>query len=288
MTIKKVLFYTSVPRLFRATLIGHLYEIAQVYPVVLLSEKLDEETEKVIRNKKLFPKLEKIVPVEQYTGRKMNLFARSKYLSTRRETRAFFEKAFFREKLKTANIDKKIITLMLPAENIGFRRKDLSLISEREREEERKKIIFQIVTILKGWKVYIKPHPETKQVDRIKKFFESISGNIKVVDPREPADKYIEMARVIVGLPLSASTTLFTASLQCPQKPILSLDFEKELLGDYYKNFEGIEYIDNEKDFLRILELIRDNKYYKKNYRTKLKADSFSNATELLEHLVQK
>jgi len=106
--------------------------------------------------------------------------------------------------------------------------------------------------------------------------------------PREPADKYIEMARVIVGLPLSASTTLFTASLQCPQKPILSLDFEKELLGDYYKNFEGIEYIDNEKDFLRILELIRDNKYYKKNYRTKLKADSFSNATELLEHLVQK
>jgi len=74
---------------------------------------------------------------------------------TRRETRAFFEKAFFREKLKTANIDKKIITLMLPAENIGFRRKDLSLISEREREEERKKIIFQIVTILKGWKVYI-------------------------------------------------------------------------------------------------------------------------------------
>jgi len=98
--IKKVLFYTSVRRLFRTTLIGYLYEIAQVYPVVLLSEKLDEETEKVIRNKKLFPKLEKIVPVEQYTGRKMNLFARSKYLSTRRETRAFFEKAFFREKLK--------------------------------------------------------------------------------------------------------------------------------------------------------------------------------------------
>jgi len=70
----KILFYTSHSFLFRSTVIGHLYEISQKYPVILLSEKLDEETEKVIRNKKLFPKLEKIVPVEQYTGKKMNFF----------------------------------------------------------------------------------------------------------------------------------------------------------------------------------------------------------------------
>ena len=64
--VKKVIFYTSIPRLFRTTLIGHLYEIAQVYPVILLSEKLDSETERALKNKDLFPKLEKIIPVQQY------------------------------------------------------------------------------------------------------------------------------------------------------------------------------------------------------------------------------
>ncbi|MBI2038653.1 MAG: DegT/DnrJ/EryC1/StrS family aminotransferase, partial [Candidatus Nealsonbacteria bacterium] len=58
-----ILFYTSIPRSFRTTLIGHLYKLASEYPVVLLSEDLDEFTEEIVKNKKLFPKLEAIIPV---------------------------------------------------------------------------------------------------------------------------------------------------------------------------------------------------------------------------------
>lgn len=47
--INKVLFYTGAPRAFRTTLIGHLYEIYQVYPIVILSEELDLETESVLK-----------------------------------------------------------------------------------------------------------------------------------------------------------------------------------------------------------------------------------------------
>jgi len=61
-TCKKIIFYTSTPRNFRTTLIGYLYEICQVYPVILLCEELDFETEEILRNKELFPKLEKIIP----------------------------------------------------------------------------------------------------------------------------------------------------------------------------------------------------------------------------------
>ena len=51
------MFHSSIPRLFRTTLIGHLYEICQSYPTVLVSEHMDEETNIALSNKSLFPKL---------------------------------------------------------------------------------------------------------------------------------------------------------------------------------------------------------------------------------------
>src|SRR4030042_2696125 len=77
-----VLFYSGIPRAFRTTLIGHLYKIAQVYPTVLLSERLDNETDAVLRRKDLFPGLEKIVPVYQYTNQNQNPFIMNRYLHT--------------------------------------------------------------------------------------------------------------------------------------------------------------------------------------------------------------
>jgi len=71
---KKVLFYSNIPGYFRSTLIWYLYEISQAYTTVLLSEKLDEKSEKLIRNKELFPHLVEIIPVHQHTGQKRNFF----------------------------------------------------------------------------------------------------------------------------------------------------------------------------------------------------------------------
>jgi len=439
--IKKILFYTSIPRAFRTTLIGYLYEISQVYSVVLLSEKLDSETEKILSNKIFFPKLEEIVPVHQYTGPKMNLFSKNQYLCklakdvikqyrpdivvtandmysfemylmrfakrtntlkitlqpsnaldsiTRarwvdlinaylrfpsflplrprlfltkcrkylghflyywilpllaeekpffgkssyilrrgdsgmrdadyqivfskrdydtflragvpveklyilphplaRKNRDFFERIYF-EKLKKHKKDRKVVTLMIPTEvEFGFRRKDCSLILKEEREKNWLETIKLINETLSEWKIYIKPHPETKDINKVKEGLESISKNIEVVNPQESADKYIEIANVIIGLPLSASTTLFTASLQCPKKPIISLDFHQELFGDVYRDYEGIEYIDNVEKFIDILESIRDHKYQKKyqKNRKEIRAREFLNTVELLEYLFHK
>jgi len=436
--IKKVLFYTHSPRAFRTTLIGHLYEIAQIYPSILLSDKLDFETEEALFNKELFPKLEKIIPVQQITGNERNLLSKNRYLyqiakknikqyrpdvvisasdthsllelylfrfskkinalriaiqptmaletkkaalwvdltnaylrfpsflslrfrlylvkirkhldhflyywilpvtvgekpffgksshilrkgnsgmrdadyqiafSKRdydiflkdgvpakklwilshpliRKTREFFEKVYF-NRLKRHKKDAKIVSLMLET-SIGFKRKDYSLISREEREKIWIEIIKLTSQILPGWKIYIKPHPDTKNFDEIKESFESISNNIEVVNPQEPADKYIEIGDIIIGLPLSASTTLFTAFLQRPEKPIISLDFHQELLGDVYKDFNGVEYIDNKEKFIKILKLIQDNKYpkkYQENKERKIKGKEFSNTVELLEYL---
>lgn len=439
--IEKIIFYTHIARAFRTTLIGHLYEICQVYPTVLLSEKLDPETEEALKDKELFPKLEKIIPVGQFVKEKRNLLSKNRYLfqlakkiieeyrpnivitatdmypfemyllrfskkinslniaiqpssvarskiiekwvdlinsylrfpsflpfwlryflvkcrkyfghflyywilpltvgekpfygkpshilrkgasgmrdadyqivfSKRdydiylkngvpaeklyilshpltRKTREFFERVYFNE-FKRNRKNKNIVTLMLPSQvEFGFKRKDHSLISVKERKKIWIETINLINQILPEWEMYIKPHPDTKDFNQLKIEFESISKNIKIVNPTESVDKYIEICDVIIGLPLSASTALFTTSLQCPEKPIISLDFFQEILGDCYKNFDGIEYIDNKQKFKEILELIRDNKYQKSlsQIKKQLEAKEFSNAIEMVEFLLQK
>ena len=54
-----IVFYTSVPRLFRTSLIGSLWEISQDYDVVLLSEELDDKTQQVLQDQSAFPRLKK-------------------------------------------------------------------------------------------------------------------------------------------------------------------------------------------------------------------------------------
>jgi len=440
--IKKVLFYTHSPRAFRTTLMSYLYDICQVYPTILLSEKLDFETEEALLDKKLFPKLEKIIPIYQYTGPHRNLLAKNRYLyklakdviekyrpdiitplsdthslfglylfrfakkikalkitiqptlemgskntgpyvdlinaylrfpaflplsirlllvkcrkylghflyywflpiivgekpffgkssyilrkgnsgmrdadyqivfSKRdyniyledgvpaeklyilahpltRNTKDFFGKIYL-NKFNKAEKNKNIFCLTLLGEmGIGFKRSDFSLISKEEREKKWVEIVELISHIFPEWTIYIKPHPDTKNINKIKERFESIFNNVKVVDPQEPADKYIEIGEVIIGLPLSASTALFTASLQCPEKPILSLDLHRELLGDVYKDFNGVEYIDHEQKLIEILGLIKNNTYKKSFKQTKkqLESKEFPDTVKMLEYLFSK
>ncbi|KPJ57006.1 hypothetical protein AMJ49_03125 [Parcubacteria bacterium DG_74_2] len=438
----RILFYTSVPRIFRTTQIGHLFEISQRYPVILLSEKLDPETEKILKNKELFPKLERVIPVRQF-DQKRNPFIKNRelyklaklvikkykpnilifgdmpfelYLSRfakkekliqivfqggfqmadqkevalfhllnasfkwptflplsvrlflskckqylghffyywilplsikqvpfkvkssfilkekalpgktvdyyivyskrdyhlclrdgllaeklyilphplkREKTKKFFERVFSLNLLKKSQNNKTLV-LMWPAEQIGFKKSDLSLISKEDIQNNRIKIITTITKIIEKWKIYVKPHPAIKSLPtKIQKKIEcnleevrSVSHSIWIADPLEPADKYIEMSKVIVGLP-PASTTLFTASLQCSEKVILSLDLDHQLMGDSYKDFQDIEYIDNEEKFINTLELIRNNKYSKK-YRTQKEPNEFSSSLEVLEFLLRK
>jgi hypothetical protein len=438
----KILFYTGTPRMFRTTLIGHLHIITQQYPTILLHEELDPETNKIIRSKELFPKLESLIPIYQFEFYKKNIFKFNKYLFnsaknaianfnpniviTSSDVDSIFElylmrfakknkslkisisgtistaemkymakwfdlinvysrtpsflPFFFRQflinirkylghiiffyilplsvgqfpflgntsfilhighsgmrdsdyhivfsrreyefyakdgvpenkiyiiahplkyrkgsifeigyfnKLRTLKNKSKIILVMLPAEKIGFNKSDLSLISQEKRFKLRLEIVRIINEVFKIYKILIKPHPIIENINYIKKDFESISPNIEVLDPQLPIDKYIELADVIIDMPRSTSTSIFTASLQCPQKPILSLDFDHEFLGDSYKNFPCIEYFDNKSQFIKILELIRDNKYIKKGIVESKSYDSkeYDNIIELFKDILNK
>ena len=430
--MKKILFYTSKNFIFRSGIIGYLYEISQVYPVVLLSEELDKETDELIRDKKLFPKLEEIIPARQYSGGPMNLFSRNRYLCrlaknvifkhrpdiliTTSDTHSLFElylmrfakrtktikiavqnsnvgnnaivkkyidlenanirfprflplwlrifimncrkyaghflyywllpitagekpffgkvghilwmgcsgrkdadyqttfserdydthikdgvpakklyivshpirgraKEFFEKTaLKSAEkdkTDKKIITFIWPAEEIGFRRVNYSLISKEENQVIRKEIVSLAVKILDNWKIFLKPHPDIKDLTEIKRNFQSLSNFIEITDQSDSIDKYLKISDVIVGIP-PASTAIFTAFLLYPGKPLLTIDLSKEVFGDYYKDFDGIEYIDSKEKLIEILELIRDDRYQKKQ-TTSLKQEGSLGMVDFLK-----
>jgi len=198
-------------------------------------------------------------------------------------TRSFFEKAYFSG--GDPKEGKNIATIMWPGENLEFYRQDYSLIPEKQVLASRLKAVRLITEKLTGWKVFIKPHPSLGDVAGIKNLLAEVPGDISVVEPTEPADKYIAMSKVIVGFPLP-STTLFTASLQHHGKIILSLNLNQAFLGDAYKNFEGIEYIDSEDKLIGALFAIKDNKY-KRRQKMKSKTRSFSSAAELLGRITK-
>ena len=432
----KVLFYTSIPRSFRTTLIGHLYEICQEYPTVLLAEELSPEVKKILEDKSLFPNLKDIIPVYQVTGpeesrikkyRRIRLLAKkvisdhqpslvitandlypfemyllryakrdgaitvciqpsamikstivkkwidltNAYTKTPRfmpfflrrwlihlrkysgyflyhwlaplllgeapfpgrnsillgttasGTRAADYQVVFSKRDYNINLEegvpkKKLVILdhpitrkskkvfnillqapsdivkkrgrtaclMLPSEiSVGFRREDLSLITQRQYKRIWLEIIRLISTSLPAWNIYVKPHPGGGDLTSIQRELAKISKRIKLASPSEPAEKYIKIADIIIGLPPSASTTLFVASLQRPDLPIISVDTEKELLGDYYKDFPGIDYVTTKTELEEKLKSIASGKY--KKQVTKLTEEGFKNTIELIQYVLR-
>ena len=440
----RVLFYTSIPRSFQTTLIGNLYELCQLYPVVLIAEELNDATKELLGNKALFPKLEKVIFVEQYTGEKRNLLSKYYYLfktakkivkeykpdivitvndvypfemylmrfakkthavnvcfqaalqmkdrkgevawwvlqnahlryprflplpvrlllaklkkllayglyywilpvcvgqkpflgkssfldwhaaltpqvcdfqvvfserdyaiykahgfpterllilphPLKRKTREIFES--LQSSALRVNPQKRenTITVMWPDETISFRRRDYSIIPKEELQQKRIEIITRISQILGDWKIFIKPHPavkdDTNKFQEIKNSLEPISSNIQITNPEEMAETYIQISNVVVGFP-PASTAIFVASLWYPEKPILSLDFQHELLGNFYEDVEGVEFIDSEEKFIEVLQLIRAHQYQKelKTQKRTIQKE-FLSTTGLLKSLYMK
>ena len=414
----RVIFYTNTPRAFETTLIGTLYEISQEFSVTLLSEEMNDEVNGILKDKKLFPNLNKVIPVHQHTGPKMSLIRKQQYLSnlakevisehpdiviassdwhsvfemylmrfakeigvlrvTVQDTfsgetkkmgkwvdmfklyqrtptwfpywfRQFIiqfkkyltyfvyhillpitvgqkpflttysyalfkgasgcgdslyqivlsEKDFMTYKINgvpesklrvlahpinrhakvvfdrmvassvNVNIDvdkNKIMVVLLPAEEIGIHRQNYGLITKSERLQMYMRVFEIITNILPDYFVVVKPHPVIKDMERRKKYFSQVSEKIVICNPSEPATKWIKMADIIMELPRAMGTTLISATLQCPEKPILALDFQSDFLGDAYKNYEGIEYLESEEEFIHLLEEIRDGTYVKNNY----------------------
>jgi hypothetical protein len=196
-------------------------------------------------------------------------------------SRKIFEKLYL-DKLKK---DSKVIVFLLPSEmEMGFRDDNSKPILNNEREDKWLEIVKTASRIFPKWKIYIKPHPSSHNIKKLKDRFESINENIELASAGDLVEDYIGIADVVIGLPVSASSALFSAYLFSPSRPILSLDLFDEIMGDFYEGFNGIEYIKDGKEFLSILELIKANKY-RKIFLKKKEKINFKNLTDFLHQL---
>jgi hypothetical protein len=423
----KILFYAGTPYGFRSWAIWEVFKIAQKYPIVLLSEKLDVTTERLLNNKNYFPKLEKIIyfkndvkkivrnnskihkELKKIISKErpdiaidcgkyvylLDLYFRriSRRIGARRiaylgiqpvatkelskwkllmnaysENKSFFlmklkkylshffvyyilpifvgempfiyepggiilknvfsrssdfyvcflEKeyqlclnegadknklfliqdvypeeyeAIRRENNPVREKNQKKLLLIWPSEKIGIKRADFNRISESEVIEKRLRIVIDICSVLKDWVIFVKPHPSIIK-DEFLKLKNLLSGfkNIQIIKPSESADDYTQICDVFVGMP-PVSSTSYTASLSYPEKPILCLNLDGQFMGDTCKSFNGVEYIDNEADFIRILKEIKEDRYIKKQMTVEnknLQKGKISNIIELIERISKK
>jgi hypothetical protein len=436
------LFYSNTERAFRSTLIGHLFEIAQQHPVILLAESFGNDLLSVLNNKRLFPHLKMIIPVQQHAGNNYHVIVRhhhikrfakqiynkykidivisssdwhsifemylfrfakihsipritfqdtfntgnmqdvSKYMLyqglikrtptwlpisvrkyiiivrktvlhnliyyilpmlsgekpfrgkasfilyrghsgsrdsnchvvwSERDRRLLIESGVLKSKIlvrphpiygdakyifkligKSKHYNKPLVggkgmvVVFLSSIDEGVRREDYGLINRDERINIRYDILGLIQSELIGWNVIIKPHPLIKEYSLLKRNVESISKLIKVASPFEPAEKYFETCDVIIDLPRAASTVLYSATLHTPNKPIIAIDFHDELLGDCYKDFPGIEYINNRADLCKLLNSIYEGYYSKINVSSLMnkKREPYLGTINTIEHIL--
>ena len=218
-----------------------------------------------------------------YNGvRDEKLFTLAHPLS-RAKTREFFHARF--SKLKPGEIWPKTAAVMYPAEMIGFAKKDLRPVFLKELESERFLALRLLSKILAGWKIIVKPHPDMPDLERLRTELAKISPALELAEPKADADEIIERSGVVVGFP-PPSTTLFTALLQSPEKPAISLDFHADYMGDYYKDFPGADYVTGESGFEELLKKIASGNYAKPTAQPE-KYD-FEDAVEMVQFLREK
>ena len=178
---------------------------------------------------------------------------------------------------------------MYPNAKVGFRKDSHKIISNQELVAERRETMAALGSILKDYKILIKTHPHIKPdyLAEVKKSFADFK-NVELVKPTDWAEGYIYAGDIILGSP-PRSLTLYTAALMYPEKVIVSLDFNKELLGDTYRNFEGVEYLDSQEQFKKLLNSVK-NGQYRKQIKNQIMGDEdvkeFTSFNELLNNIL--
>lgn len=163
-----------------------------------------------------------------------------------RNAKKIFEKVYGISKIK-GKIKKEndAVTIMIDVDTFGHRKEDLSLISEDSYLKNRLSVINLLIKMLPSWRIFIKPHPMSSDayINFINKYYAKNSKRLSIVNPKEPADKYIERSNIIIGFP-PPSTTLFTSML-LSNKLVVYIDLFHELMGDAFDGYKNIKYADS-------------------------------------------
>ena len=187
-----------------------------------------------------------------------------------RAPRDFFNKVYLSPPSININNPSQsdIITVLLPSMNYGFHQHNLAPIDPSELFVQRIDTLLSLISrLLPSWTVYLKPHPNYEissipsSLDRFGK------NNFFLVNKYDPIDKYINISRVIIAPP-PVTSVLLTAKYQRPDIILWAVNLAREFGGDYYKEFPGVEYIDDIPTLTNALEALQKKSPAKSEFLT--------------------
>lgn len=157
----------------------------------------------------------------------------------------------------------KTILVLLTSVQFGFHRHDHSLISAEQRRETRLQIIRLLHRIFPAWQIVVKPHPDCGKLETVQQHLSAVSDIISVLPPSTPVEPHLKDCDLILDLPLSVTTTLFTAACAYPDRPVISANVDNEFYGDHYRDSPEIDYVESMPALETLLRSIKNGTHRK-------------------------
>lgn len=156
----------------------------------------------------------------------------------------------------------RTIVILISDIDIGFTRESYSIITEEEKFRERIYLIKMIASFLTDYNIIIKCHPNIKNPDIYKEHLTDLKNDMCFVPKNQSVEKYIFDSEIVVDLPCPNSSSIFFSTLMYPSKIIVCIDTLNELVGDYYKHYKEVNYLNSRAQvvsFFSNISILRDN-----------------------------
>ena len=157
----------------------------------------------------------------------------------------------------------KTILVLLTSVQVGFRADDYTLINRDQRRQTRLEILQLLHRVLPEWLIVLKPHPDCGRLETVQEYFSAVRDYVTILPPEIPVEPHLQHSDIILDLPLSVTTTLYTAICAYPDKPVISANVTGEFYGDYYRDFPEIDYVQSMPELETLLQRIKTGAYRK-------------------------
>jgi hypothetical protein len=182
---------------------------------------------------------------------------------------------------------KKILVLMATSE-FGFERETLEVISSHDRRQLRLAITEEISRCLPDWQLIIKPHPDFGSIQAAQDYLGPLPANATLVPPGEPVEPLLLLCDAVLDLPPPNTSTLVTASSALPGKPVIAADLDHDILGDQFREWPEIEYVDEMQGLTRLLARVGASSYQRQStsHCTELGVREFGSTNQAIRFVV--
>lgn len=158
------------------------------------------------------------------------------------------------------------ILILLTSVAFGFRRDPPhQLIDAPSRRATRLAIVGLVRRYFPEAKLVLKPHPDCGPLSAVRDYFSPVAHDMEILPPSSPVEPQLAHCDLVIDLPVSVTTTLFTAACIRRDRPIISANVDNEFYGDHYRHSPEIDYVESLQELEDLLASVAAGRYRKRS-----------------------